>query len=417
MRKPWAVLIALVALLAAAAAVEAVPSSQCPDGGGTQYIVEAADAGDLAEGYNNFACDLIIKASITPAIADVFFRARSITIDPAPGPGPVTIIDNLSTGAKVHLLAVNNIVLDRADVRAPKEIEIKCSGPGCTVTITNSVVISSATLECGQDTGEVDIKADGDILITGSSVWGGKFLYFISTAGNVTWHCVPGTGACTDPSIPPFPPIIVAQCEDPQNPGQLKFPCDVTFADLGAVRSVCFPQGDPVCCGGGEAEVHLFAGADKTVDIEDSLLDLRGKVLVRARILKASKTIIPNADSINFQVFGSTTETPVQLREAELTANGAIRIVALVCPPLPPAPGGLACIDAALATIIGGGSVGFPTINGDNTPDYDPNVNDTALECAPDPAATINKGKAINPITAAGTTGLVSLCGAQLNNP
>jgi hypothetical protein len=420
MHKPWAVVIAVLALVAGAGAAEAAISTACPDAGGTQYIVDTpADATDIQEGYTNNACDLIIRVDVFPTLAEIFLRAKSITIDPAPSTTHITLINNNNpTGSKVHLLAVNSVVLNNADVRAPKEVEIKCSGPACTITITSSTVISSQNLECGDFTGEVDIKANGDILIENSNIWGGKFLYIVSTAGNVTWHCGAGGGGCKDPNVHPVPNIILQFCEDPQNPGQILFPCNPSFANSAELREVCFPV-ETVCCGGAEAEVHLFTGADKTLDIEGSTLDLRGKIRIRTGILKANNTTIPDpsnpnnrAGNVNIVVFGSNSVTPVEMNGFKLKSTSFITVVVNTCPALP-----TKCIDADNSVIVGPGPGGpGPTFNGDPTAPYDPNVNDTAAECNPLAAVTINSGK-YPQMNAAAKTGLISICNATMNEP
>src|SRR5262245_30488782 len=269
MRRYWLIAESvLVWLFIASTAGQA--ASPCPDTGGTEFIVDKpSDASLIAGGYNNTACVLTIKTTVTPSVATWIVDAKKINVL-----GPGVEIVNTAASSKVQLDADNgDILIQSATIKARSQVLLQCTGVApqppnadCRLDIVNSVVVVSPSLDVFNTPGDpssgfstkgnLDISTVGDINLQRSTIYAGSGLHVRSSHGGLTWFC-PGGG------LLPF-------CNDPANPGQIKFPCAVVFPDAAAVQNVCFPTTPPTICGGGFTESRFSVFKD--IDISGSTL-------------------------------------------------------------------------------------------------------------------------------------------------
>jgi hypothetical protein len=394
-------LTALVPVLALAWTAPAA-ANICPDNGGTKFIVDdPADLPFVTSGYSNNACDLEIRTSFTPAVPALVINARTIMVvgpDALNAGQPVTI-NNPAPGTAIRLTSQGNFKISEADIRATNVVRIACILPGCTGEVDLSVIISSSTLAFGAPGGRVDIDTDGLLDIQTSTVYGGNNLTLFSDNGSIIFICNPGLGGCKDPTLAPFPQIVLDKCGTPP-----VFPCNLDNLSQADLKSVCI-QAPGVQCGGAQIEMHIQAKFD--VDLTGSKIDGLGSFRITTDLgrLFASGAEL-TAQNLNILIAGNGLEPAIDLTNSKLTASGNIRITATGgsgCP-APPA----VCIDATGALVeaaeirmTANGTKGvirvcdatlnddgndFAVLNGDNkptNPDYSPNVIDSTAECAP----------------------------------
>lgn len=408
MKKSWIGALALGLVIAGAD----IAAAQCPDAGGTQFIVDTlAEANQVGAGYNDPTCDLIINTTVTASIQGLGITAKSIVIQ-----GPDTLdntvragVVNPLAGGKVFLTASGgNITLNEARVLAAETTVLQCSPLDCDIQISLSDVIAASNLMFGGNGGTLQIKAQDVLNIQSSTVYGGNSVLVTSIRGSVTWICVPGAGGCKDPLVSG----VVSQLLDVTT-GQTcaqRFaaaqPCRVDFLDSAALKAVCI-QAPGVNCGGGRIELHITAFVD--VHIENSKIDSPGTFVIRARTGRIFATGAQlTAAKFEITAQGDGVNTAADFSNAVLTTPGGIRLTAQTCP----APATV-CIDLSGADVMAQDSNKLPFFNGDNSPPLDPNVLDTAAECNPAAQAVLNDANAI--VRAANGNGTISICGAQFN--
>jgi hypothetical protein len=389
MRKLWLTLGAILALaLTHVPAAQAAPSAACPDAG--SYIVDTAlDAADLAEGYKNPVCDLVIKTSIPLIIGEVYnLEAKSVTIqgpDILDAAKRVEIINSNPSG-DVIIKAVNGDVnITEGVVKGRDRVHIDCTNPNnCKITILFSEVM--APLSVLDPDGDVRVNARGDVRIENSTYFGGNFLYITSNTGSIVWFC-PGGGECKDPITSGQAAVLC--------PNTPQFPCTVTFNNASELKNVC-QQG--TLCGGGDKEIRITAFID--IDIQGSTITAFDHVTLTAKtgkILAGKKGA--NITTLTGESWVFNALTGMDFTDAVVKTTKIIDMsVGSGCS----AP--TVCIDARRSTMqaqeitmIANNKAGIinvcdaklddvsnnPKLNGDTTEPFDPNVVDTALECAP----------------------------------
>jgi len=415
MIRHWIIAALMLGLAFGASSGVEAASSKCPDTGGTQYIVDTpADATDIAAGYNNPTCELIIKISVTPAITSVQFVAKKISVL-GDGVTPLDIINSLTSG-DILFDSILDIHVQNANIRAKDDLKLDCSGiaPLCKILVEDSSLIASNSLSpfingnpaLGFDpTGELRLVAKGNIDLERSNIYGGSGLHMTSTQGGITWFC-PGGGAagCKDPLGPPF--VVDQLCpKSAQKP--TGFPCTVTFNTPADLHAVCFPGTAGTICGGGATETRISAFLD--VDISGSTIVFLDHVTITSVTggLKAGEkggapSNLTGLDNITVSV-----KTTIDVTHAIWDFEGNI-ILETGSGCIAPA----TCIDAKFADFNAKNAMtftannklgiidlcagrfvkqgGFPKMNGGLSPPYNNNVLDTALECAPLPAAKFN---------------------------
>jgi hypothetical protein len=396
---------ALTALAVALAWVAAGPAEAniCPDNAGTKFIVDqVADLPFVTSGYTNNACNIEIRTSFTPAVNALNINALTIKVigPDALNPGQPVTINNPNPGTTIRLNSLAGFQISEADIRATNQVRIGCIQAGCTGEVDLSTIISSSTLAFGAPGGRVDFDTDGLLDIQTSTVYGGNNLTLFSDNGSIIFLCVPGQGGCKDPTLQPFPQIVLDKCGNPP-----VFPCTLDNLSQAELKAVCI-QAPGVQCGGAQIELHIQAKFD--VDITGSKIDGKGSFRIttdQGRLFASGAEL--NAQNLNLLIAGNGLEPAIDLTDAILTVESNIRISTTGSSgcPAPPA----ICIDATGAvmnakeiriTANGGNGVvrvcdarlvddgnDFAVVNGDNNPnnpDYSPNVVDSAAECAPD---------------------------------
>jgi hypothetical protein len=390
MRKLWLTLGAILTLaLIQVPAVQAAPSTACPDAG-NQYIVDTAlDAADLAEGYKNAVCDLIIRTSIPTIVGEALsLEAKSITIQGTDilDPSKRVEIINSNPGGDVFIKAVNGDVnITEAVVKSVDKLYIDCTNPNnCKINILFSEVM--APLSVLDPGGDVRVNARGDVRIENSTYFGGHFLYITSNTGSIVWFC-PGSGECKDP--------VTSGTAATLCPG-LVFPCQVTFNNLSELKAVC-TQG--TLCGGGDKEIRITAFID--IDISGSTITALDHVTLTAKtgkILAGKKGA--NITNLSGESWVFNAFAGADFSDAKIHTTKIIDISAGAGCPAAPA----VCINARRSdmqsqqiTMIANNKNGVidvceaklddladnPKLNGDLSEPFDPNVVDTTLECAP----------------------------------
>jgi hypothetical protein len=408
MKKSWIAALALAFVFAGAG----VAFAQCPDPG-NQFIVDTlADAAQIADGYNEPTCDLIINTTVNAAVTNLGVTAKSVVIQ-----GPDVLDNNVRAGivnaiagGKIFLNAQNgNITMNEARVIASSVVQVSCDGAGCDIQISLSDVIASETLQFGGNGGVLQISAQDILNIQSSTVFGGAQVLITSKNGSVTWICVPGAGGCKDPLVSG----VVSQLIDvnTQNTCAQQFaaqqPCTVQFLDSAALKAVCI-QAPGVNCGGGRVELHITALLD--IHIENSKIDSPGTFLIRSRsgrIFAAGAQL--TAQKFEISADGDGVNFAMDFSGASLTTPGSIRMTANDCPA---AATNVTCINLETIDIIAAAGTKKANFNGDNTVPLDPNVRDVAPgECAVAPV--LNNANLT--VVADNTTGIISLCGATVN--
>lgn len=366
-------------------------------------INTAAEAVRVANGYNCPGVDLIINTSLdlTTNLDELLeIKAKTIKIV---GPDVVTpaqrveIIHNAGNPAKdIRITTTGDITISEAEIKAPDVLKITCTAPACKIDVKLSEIIASSSLLFGDPGGRLEIVAQGDLDIKTSTIYGGANLTIDSKTGSVVFICKPGEGGCKDPLVSSKDKEL---CGDPP-----VYPCTVTFADSKALKEVCI-QSPGVRCGGGAIELHILAALD--IDLTGSKIEGFGSFRIfssKGRLLASGAEL--SADNFNIGIKGDGTAPSINFQDAKLTATGNIRIEAGSGCPAAPA----VCVNAQGADMIasdikitannGKGVIVVcdaslddlggdkPVLNGDNSPPYDPNVADTAAECAPLPACS-----------------------------
>ena len=392
MRKLWLSLAAILSLaLIQAPATQAAVSSLCPDSGNTQYIVDTlADATDLDEGYNNPACELIVRTTIPVLVGELYkLRAKSVTVQGPDILDPLKRVEiiNSNPSGDVTLEAENgNIKVEEAVIKARDLLRINCDSPAnCKVDILSSEVM--APLNVLDPGGDLRVLALGDVNILNSTFFGGAILHITSKNGSVVWFC-PGSGDCKDPFASGTAATLC--------PGG--FPCSVTFNTPTDLKNVC-TQG--VLCGGATVELRISAAID--VDIRGSHIVALDHITVSAnggKILAGPKngnnTVLTGVKwaFVSFSTMDFTNATIHADEEIKMTAGAG-------CPALPTpciilrgvdfesgniivtAKNGNAMIDACAGAKIVDLGGDQPRLNTEAGIGLFQNVLDTVAECAP----------------------------------
>jgi hypothetical protein len=413
MRSIWALFVGialLITIIPPAHAALNFADDVCPDTGGTEFIVDTAPkAARVENGYSVTSCTIIIKISLNPTDNNYIIKAKAISIE-GDGVNPLDII-NSAPGGDINLQATGgNILVTNASVKARDFVRLQCGSANCRIDVDDSSIIGSPTLDqfnipgdpgSGFVTkGEVFISAKGDVDLQRSDIFGGSGLHIESQQGKVTWFCPgPGASGCIDPFAKPFKALEL--CPDPADPTKTKFPCTVNFADAAALKAVCFPGTPGRFCGGGATEIRVTAQLDLDISgttiiaLDHLTLDSKkGGILAGPK--NGQPSVINVADS-----FAALAFKTIDMREAEWTAatikvtsgGGCVAADAGFCINAEKsiltannirilANNKNGDINACAATMTAAGS-DFPALNLDNSAPYDPNVVDTAAECAP----------------------------------
>jgi hypothetical protein len=419
--KLWTILAAAFALVLAGSGSAWAVISDCPDAGGTKFIVDTApEAANMADGYSNVNCDLEILTSITPTNSNYTIGAKSVLIQ---GPDVLnaaqraSIVSNLG-GGKIFITANGGgVTMNEAAVKAKEFVKIACVPAGCDVDISLSDVIASSTLNFGDPGGTLEIIAKDALTMVSSTIYGGSLVTVSSLQGSVTWICQPGAGGCKSPLNEPGGSNVVAQllhqggpatCADQFAANQ---PCTVTFATAADLKAVCI-QAPGVNCGGGSKELHIFAFKD--IHLENTQIVSSGTFVIAAgkngtsgRIFGANANL--TAGKFDISARGDGVNTAIDFTTAVLSAPGQLRMFAKTCP----APLAI-CINLDGADISIKSSTRLPTINGTEVEPYVNFVLDEPAECG-GAGADVNNAAAV--ISAASATGVVSICGTLINAP
>jgi len=337
----WLIALAGFALLLGMGVpAEAAPSTFCPPGG-TFEVTTAADALSLADGYNNNACHLIIKVSITPADSSVTFNAKSITVQgPSlvanpPGASPNVLIVNTNANASVILTGIDFVKIDQGSIKATNIVRITCTAADCPIDVTASELYATTTVTTatgggfGGPGGTLQITSNGNTSITTTSFTGGALVKFTSQNGSITAICKGGTGGeCLPPFGPnnPVSPILVANCTVN---GQLVFPCP-KLADFtqDQVQEICIPVVPQLPCDGGSKEKDFIA---------EGLIDLTGSAMTADRHMVIKSDVGPiNAAGLILDITQGSLVMSVNncggvakcidLAGADLNVNGPVNI-------------------------------------------------------------------------------------------
>src|SRR5262245_48975149 len=156
---PAMMLRVILALTTAVVAVSGLPTARteaagsCPDAGGTAFVVDTAtEAAEVAAGYVNKACDLVIRTRIASTVHNLIIIARSIQVegpDTVSGAADVEVVNALS-GGRLQLTADGgDITVTHGVLEAPDRIYVKCKKVGCDVSAIHSSIVSSADLSVG----------------------------------------------------------------------------------------------------------------------------------------------------------------------------------------------------------------------------------------------------------------------------
>lgn len=407
MRKRWIAALGIFVLaLAIGGWAEAAPVNTCVAG---QHIVdtgpEAADIG--ANGYSNGACELIIQVTIPVTVTTLALTADKITIDPAGGPTPavdVEIINN-AVASEIFLSATTvpggDIVINNGILKVHKLLRFNAAED---VIVRDSQLIAATVFGPPPSGlgGDFRITAGGNIDIQTTATHAGAIMEFIADGG-ITFICAGGGNGCQDPLLS-SKAAELCDTVAPPGLGLEDFPCSVNFPTAASIRGVCFPVPPGVQCDGGSKEKRFLA--------RNGDIDIHGTTLTSAKhitfttengnLLGAGANLTSTDDRIVFKIEGT-----IDLSGATLNALKDIRVASTTCPAAP-----AVCVDLSFSTVTAEDIVvvtpsnsgiirlcgathddlgaDFPTYNGDSTPPYNGTVLEDAVECAPDPAATIN---------------------------
>jgi len=295
----WLIALAGFALLLCMGVpAEAAPSTFCfPGNGGTVVVTSPAVAADeilpsaVSDGYNNNTCALTIKTSITPSDAGTTFNARSITCQgpsvvangpPAPISTNVLIV-NTFPSSSVTLQGIDFAKIDQCSIKATNLVKIVCTGADCPIDITASEIYATTTVTTavnggfGGPGGTLQITSNGNTSITTSSFTGGALVKFTSNNGSLTAVCQGGgVGVCQDPTVPPFTPIVLANCGNPP-----VFPCPALGGlNQAEVKQICIPAGGDAFCDGGSKEKDFIA--ERLIDLTGSTMTADRHVVIKS---------------------------------------------------------------------------------------------------------------------------------------
>jgi hypothetical protein len=290
MKKLWVAIFSLAAAVAFATPAAAIV---CPAPGSfTPSVAQAADIG--ATGFNCPAVDLIINKDITPiTLQTLKIEAKTITIS-----GPAKIVNTVA-GSDIFLTAAGGgISITQGEIRAADLIIIECKVANCPITIQNSIVRAPINpLDAG---GDVRAIAHGNVVITGSTFFGGNKVGVFSAAGSVTWICDPGTGACLDPVTSG---TALALCgPDPGDPTKPKVPCPITFNTLAQITAFCIePQN--VECGGGSSECQVNAFLDVHMENSTVTCNSHFAIISKSQSIFAANAVLTAKDALFLQAF------------------------------------------------------------------------------------------------------------------
>lgn len=364
MKRQW--LIALVGcalLLGSVAAADAVPSTFCFNG--TAVVTDPADDPNeilpsaVSDGYNNNTCDLTILASVTPSDASTTFNAKSITVQgPSvvpnpPGASPNVLIVNTNPSSNVTLQGRDFVKIDQGSIKATNIVRITCTAADCPIDVTGSELIATTTVTTapnggfGGPGGTLQVTANGNFSITTSTFTGGALVKFTSQNGSVTAICQGGgTGACKDPTIPPFPPVLLAACGNPP-----VFPCPALAQfSQDQVKQICIPNLGDVNCDGGSKEKDIIA--EDLINLENSVMTADRNMVIKSdigpiRAMGFDLTIAQGSLVMSVNNCANTPSPCIDLRNANLDVNGPVQIrVNGGCT-------GAGVIDTTGATIVG----------------------------------------------------------------
>src|SRR5262245_56119506 len=302
MKTLWSIaLLGFALLIGTRVPAEAAASTFCfPGNGGTAVVTSPAVAPNeispaaVADGYNNNTCALTIKASIPIAAGDtsITFNAKSVTVQgpstvanpavPAP-PSTNVLIVNTNTGSTVILQAIDFAQIDQGSIKATKNVTIRCTGVLCPIDVTSSELIATETVTTavnggfGGPGGNLTVTANGNFSIKTSTWTGGVKVKFTSNNGSVTAVCLGSpSGVCHDPTVPPFTPIVLANCGNPP-----VFPCPALGAfNTDQVKQICIPAGTAVFCDGGSAEKDFIAAGE--INLENSTITTQRHMVIRS---------------------------------------------------------------------------------------------------------------------------------------
>ena len=325
----------------------------CPDAGGTAFVVDtAAEAAQVAAGYVNQACDLIVRTKVASTVHNLLVIAKSIRVegpDAVSGATDVEVV-NATSGGRLQLTAAGgDIDATHARLEAPDRIYVNCKKVGCNISAVHSSIVSSADLSVGGTGGNIVLLAFGDVGVIDTPLYAGALLQLRSYRGAVTFVCV---GSPCDASVP---------------------------------RSL-----------------HILAEGDITLGPVHVAGTVRG-ISYSGRLIAGGEVI--DAHNFEMNIGGSGPGPTVQIAGTQLTAAGKVRITTRGCPS-----SGL-CIDATSAQILAHVGSRQPCLNGPCVPPY-PNVLESAADCPGTGPATIEPAQIF--LKARGGAGTIGLCGATL---
>jgi hypothetical protein len=373
-------------------------------------IVDDGPAGPkalrVADGYICGAVTLEIRTSLNVTDHTLEIVAKEILIEPLAPADPadpaqrVQVINNDTDGLIRIRSMAGNVVFNGATVKAKGELRIGCAGSSCRVQADQSDLIAAANFNPPGGGGNLLIFA-AIVDIETTNTHGGDLFEITASGGGIKLICKTGDQTCKDPTTGTPPDILLAQCEDPANPGQLLFPCFPTFNTAAELKSVCIGSGT-VTCNGGHKEKRFTATGD--IDITNSKITSvdhitftsnGGKILADGAVIETGDTL---------KIFG---KNGVTMKGATFTAGATLNVSGGTGCPV-----NSLCIDATDANVQGaqmnwfarGGSarirlcggtfivpgVKVPAFNGDGTPPYGASVLEDAAECGADGPATIN---------------------------
>jgi hypothetical protein len=141
-----------------------------------------------------------------------------------------------------------------------------------------------------------------------------------SSQSSITLICAGGSVPCKDPLVDPIPAIILDQCEDPANPGTIKFPCKATFPKGADLTSVCIGA-FVVQCNGGHKEKRFTAFT--FINVEGSTIVADEHVTFTCKTGNfLGKNLILDMDSVRIDCKGT-----IDIRNAKITTPGNTTII------------------------------------------------------------------------------------------
>ena len=400
MKKQWIVALGILALLFSLGGTAGATNFADDDCGNPDSTIDtAAEAVRVANGYDCPGVDLVIKTNLNDnAPSDIVDHVLSITAKSIKIEGPGVEIINDNPASEVRMIAANgDIIIKDATIKARDNLVIRCDNPAaCKVDIDDSEIIASLNLDTVSGGGTLRITGQGDVTIDNTTTYAGDILHIVSTKGMVRWFCPVTGGGCKDPNVSNR---AVELCGVPPGTPPAVFPCTVTFLLAKDLKDVCFP-GVSVTCGGANKEMGIDAKLD--VDIRGSTINalshlnitsFTGSIL--AGPVGGSKTDLTVATGMNM-----TAKKTIELMEATIDVGTSLNVKA-DCAGVPV---GVCCINAVKSDIEakdirmtannGAGLIclceatlndigaDLPTLNGDSTAPFGPNVDEDAVECA-----------------------------------